>query len=88
MVSIGESDASLGEKIFHLAETEAEAVGELDGMADDCGWNAVTVGAGWFGIHRPSLPNPAHLDNVILVHPGRSESDYLFGKECSFSFLS
>lgn len=40
---ISDSDASLGEKVFNFAETEAEAVVEPDGMADDFGWKAVTV---------------------------------------------
>ena len=31
-------------------------------MADDVGWKAVPVVDGWFGIHRPSLPNVAQLD--------------------------
>ena len=62
---IGDGDTSLGEKIFHLSETEAEAVGEPDGMADDCGWKAVTVVGGWCGMYRPCLPNPAQLDKAI-----------------------
>ena len=47
---IGDGDASLGEKIFHLAKNEAEAAVEPDGMADDFGWKAVPVVYGWFGM--------------------------------------
>ena len=52
-------DASLGEQIFHLMETEAEGVVEPDGVTDDFGCKAVTVVAGWCGIHQASLPNSA-----------------------------
>jgi len=61
---IGDGDGSLGEKIFHLSKAEAEAVVEPDGMADDLWWKAVTMVAGWFGIHGPSLPNSAQLDDA------------------------
>ncbi len=72
MVSVGDGDASLGEKIFHLAEAKGEAVGKPDGMADDFGWKAVTEVGGWFGIYRPCLPNPAQLekaDKTASVNP-------------------
>ena len=68
---IGDGNTLLGEKIFHLAETKAEAVVEPDGIADDLGWKAVTVVDGWFGIYRPSLPNAAQLDNDIKT-PNKS----------------
>ena len=49
-------DASLGEQIFHIANTQAESVVELDRVADDLGEKPIAAGAGRRARHRPTLP--------------------------------
>ena len=38
-------DASLGEQIFHITETQAESVVESDSVADDLGWKPISGGS-------------------------------------------
>ena len=47
----GYSDASLGEKIFDITMAEVESVVEPDCVADDVGWQSVTL----VSIHLPIL---------------------------------
>ena len=49
-------DASLGEQIFHITETQAESVVEPDSVADDLGGKPISAVAGRRACHRPTLP--------------------------------
>jgi len=56
---VGNRDAALGEKVFHIPKAETEAVVELDGVADDLGRKSISVVARRVTFHRPSLPDTA-----------------------------
>ena len=54
-VFVGDDDAALGQDQLHIAQAEAEHVVQPDGMADDLGWEPMTiVGVGW-RLHAVSL---------------------------------
>ena len=40
---VGDRDPALGEKIFHVPETQAEAKVEPDGLRDDVGRESISV---------------------------------------------
>jgi len=76
MVALGDSDASLGKKVFHFTETGAEPIREPDGMVDRLGWKEVTAEAGCVGFHPSSLSNPGQFDNTMArddLHDGATE---------------
>ncbi len=56
---VRDRDPPLGEEIFDISETQAEAVIEPDGVTDDFGRESVSVIAGRRVIHRPTLPAAA-----------------------------
>ena len=56
---VGHRHTPLGQQVLGIAETEAEAMVQPDGVADDLGWEAVAVVAGHVARHRPTLPAPA-----------------------------
>ena len=53
---VGDRHASLREEIFGIAEAEAEPMVEPDRVADDVGWESISVIAGRLAPHRPTLP--------------------------------
>ena len=53
---VGDRHASLREEIFSIAEAEVESIVEPDGVADDVGWESISVIAGRLAPHRPTLP--------------------------------
>ena len=53
---VGDRHASLREEIFGIAEAEAESMVEPDRVADDVGWESLSVIAGQRALHRPTLP--------------------------------
>ncbi len=56
---VGNRDAALGEKVFHIPKAETEAVVEPYGMTDDLCWKSVSTVARRVAFHRPSLPDTA-----------------------------
>ena len=58
---VGDRHASLCEEIFSIAEAEAEPIVEPDRVADDVGWESISVIAGRLTPHRPTLPLVAAL---------------------------
>ncbi len=52
---VRDRDPPLGEEIFDISETQAEAVIEPDGVTDDFGRESIAVIAGRRVIHRPTL---------------------------------
>ena len=38
---VGYGDATLSEKVLHIAKAQSEPMVQPDGMADDLGWKAV-----------------------------------------------
>jgi hypothetical protein len=55
--SIRDSNATFGEKFFHLTKTEGEPMVKSHGVTDNFRGKTVTLIAGCFGIHHASLPN-------------------------------
>ena len=53
---VGDHHASLREEIFSIAEAETESIVEPDRVADDVGWESISVIAGRLTPHRPTLP--------------------------------
>ena len=53
---VGDRHASLREEIFSIAEAEAESIVEPDRVADDVGWESISVIADRLTPHRPTLP--------------------------------
>ena len=53
---VGDRHASLCQEIFSIAEAEAESIVEPDRVADDVGWESISVIAGRRAPHRPTLP--------------------------------
>jgi hypothetical protein len=52
---VGDDDAALSQDQLHIAQAEAEHVVQPDGVADDLGWEPMTiVGVGW-RLHTVSL---------------------------------
>ncbi len=49
----------VGEQIFHITETQAEAVVEPNSVTDDLGWKAVSAIAEQRGRHPRTLPAAA-----------------------------
>ena len=43
---VRDGDAALSEQIFHITETQAEAVVEPDSVADDLAWKTISAVAG------------------------------------------
>jgi hypothetical protein len=64
---VGDGDAALGQQVFCIANTQAEAVVEPDGVTDDLGRESIAVVAGRLPSHHPTLPAPFRLDNAIPV---------------------
>ena len=52
---VGDRHASLREEIFSIAEAEAESIVEPGRVADDVGWESISVIAGRLAPHRPTL---------------------------------
>jgi hypothetical protein len=52
---VGDNDPALGQKIFNVAEAQAEPVIQPDGVADDFGRKPVSVIAVRFGVHPRTL---------------------------------
>ncbi len=53
---VGDGDASLGEQVFCIAETQAEAVVQSDGVTDDGRGKSVSAIAGRLADHQSTLP--------------------------------
>ena len=53
---VGDRHASLREEIFSIVEAEAESIVEPDRVADDVGWESISVIAGRLAPCRPTLP--------------------------------
>jgi len=49
--AVGDGDTSFGKELFDFTETEAEPMIEPNGMANNFGWKAVTVVAGYLVHH-------------------------------------
>ena len=45
---VGYGDATLGEKVLHIAKAQSEPTVQPDGMADDLGWKAVASIQGFY----------------------------------------
>ena len=45
-----------GQEIFDIAKAHTEAVIQPDGVADNVGWESITMVAQRVAFHRPSLP--------------------------------
>ena len=61
---VGDGDAALGEQILHIAEAEAEAVIQPDGVTDDFGRESIAVVVGRLASHPSTLPATSQLDNT------------------------
>jgi hypothetical protein len=53
---VGHLDASLGQEILDVSETQRESVVEPHCVADDLRWEPMPAVAGRPGVHQPSLP--------------------------------
>ena len=53
---VGDRHASLREEIFSFAEAGAEPIVEPDRVADNVGWESISVIAARLTPHRPTLP--------------------------------
>jgi hypothetical protein len=56
---IRDGDTTFRESFFNFAEAKAEPMGEPDGVADNFRRKTVTLVAGRWLFHWPSLPNPS-----------------------------
>ncbi len=52
---VGDGDPQFCEEIFDIPEAQTETMLEPDGVADDLGWESVSVVAGNLASHRPTL---------------------------------
>jgi hypothetical protein len=62
---VGDGDAALGQQVFGIAKTQADAVVEPDGVTDDLGRESIAVVVGPLAGHHPTLPAPSQLDNAL-----------------------
>ena len=58
---VRDRDAALSEQVFDVSKAHAESVVEPDGVADDFGWESISVVARRVGSHRLSLPGAASI---------------------------
>ena len=56
---VGHSDTPLGQQVFCIAKTQAKAMVEPDGVADDLRRESIAVVGRRLAGHRPTLPATA-----------------------------